>query len=121
MGDVLGLEARVETRASGDDVEAALEVVEHLVLGRQVLAGTASCPADVSGGEHRMRLVEADVVIGVVPHAARTATTIHEQETALVPDVLARDRQGVEPGDARAQNHDVIVFDGLADGSSVAG
>src|SRR5690349_4662506 len=42
-------------------VETVLEVVEDLVLGRQIRAILARSPFDVSCGEHRMWLVKTDI------------------------------------------------------------
>ena len=95
-----------------DHVEAVLEVVEHLALGRQVRAILAESPLDVPGGEHGMRLVESHVRVGVDPHAADALPSVDQDDLLVARQVSAGDEQGVESGDAGADDADIAALDG---------
>jgi hypothetical protein len=60
-----------------------LEVVQDLGLRGKMGRFLAEGPLDVASGEERMRLVQADVVVRVDPHATDLISAIDQDDSLI--------------------------------------
>jgi hypothetical protein len=93
-----------------DDAQTVLEMVEHFAFSREVGAMLAEGPLDVSGGEHRMWLVQPHVRVGVDPHAADALPAVDQDDLLFAREVPAGDEQGIEPREAGPHDAHIAAF-----------
>ena len=92
------------------DLQAVLQMVEDLILGREVLRLPIESPLDVPSGEERMRLVEPEVVVGIQPHAAHAVTAVNQDNPVVARQVLAGNEQRIKAGNPGSHNAHVAPF-----------
>jgi hypothetical protein len=100
----------VDLHALLDHVEAVLEVVEYLLLCRQVRTVPAETPLDVPGSEHGMRLVQTHVRVCVDPHPADAFSPVDQDDFLIARQVLTGNKESVEPGDAGSHDADLAAL-----------
>ncbi len=93
-------------------VEAVPEVVEHLVLRRQVRAILPESPFDVPGGEHAVWLVQSHVRVGVDPHAADAFPAVDQDDPLIAGQIAAGYEEGVDSGEAGSHYADIAALYG---------
>ena len=81
-------------------LQAMIEMVENFRSIRQMRRCASRLPGDISGSEHAVRLVQADVIVGLVPHPARFRIAVDKNHFVVGLQIATRGIQGIHPGDA---------------------
>lgn len=110
---VLVAEAFLDRDLRSERLEAMAQVREHLRARREMAALLAEGPRDASGGEERVRLMQAHVVVCREPHAADSCSAIDDNDAVPRREVPARDEERIQTGNARAEDAEVArnLFD----------
>jgi hypothetical protein len=83
---------------------------QDLIAGRQVPPIAAKLPPDVPRSKQPMRLVQPDVGIGVVPHAAGAATPVNDGDPGACRQQPTGDSGSVQACDARTDDAGVHIL-----------
>ena len=97
----------VKSHAVGRHVPAVREVVDDLLSVGEVPGLPTQLPRDVPGSEQLVRLMKAHIGIRVSPHATGPVAAVDQRHTLRRIQIVRRDRECVQPRDARAHDTEV--------------
>jgi len=57
-----------------------------------------------------MRLMEADIIVGVDPHTTRVGTAVNQDHPLVAGEIPTCDEQRIQAGDSRSYNASIALF-----------